>query len=157
MRINCEILNKNINFLNGKLYKKNLKLNSLQIEDKHHYNQFNFSPNINIKIKLINIDSSNKEKTDNFILQVSQKNSQIEIPFKSLNSLNNNLSNNQNTINYNKTQINHNLNFNLTKNNYMDPTLNNSTKSDNNIYFRNNLLNGLDNSNIKGKIKILYN
>ena len=148
MRINSEITNKNLNFLNRKLYKKNLNLNSLQIEDKGFENHLNFSPEL--KVKLMNIESSNKNFTENFIILISQSKNQIEIPFQALNTLN--ASENQNTINFNKTQLNQNSNFNLSKNNKLNSILNNFANSDNKINFRTNLPNQLDNSHtLNGK------
>jgi len=105
MRINSEILNKNITFLNKKIYNLNLKLNSLKLDDK----KFNASPDLIIKI--INIVTNNKNLVDNFILTISQSNTKMEMPFKAINSFSvNYFSYNLQNNTYNKSFLNQNLN-----------------------------------------------
>ncbi len=106
MRINSEILNKNITFLNKKIYNLNLKLNSLKLDDK----KFNAS-SPDLIIKIINIVTNNKNLVDNFILTISQSNTKMEMPFKAINSFSvNYFSYNLQNNTYNKSFLNQNLN-----------------------------------------------
>lgn len=155
MRINSEILNKNISFYNKKLYNSNLKLNSLKLDQNQLDYQFNSSAEL--KIKIINILTSNKNLSDNFVLHISQSRTQMEMPFQTMNSFSvNNISDNPQNVNYNKSQVNQNFNYNLSKNINLDSGLINFSKTDNNLNFKKNLLNGLDNSHLMNGIIFFY-
>ncbi len=115
MRLNSDMLNKNLTNMNKKLYDLNLLINSLKLDEKNVKSPICSLPQLKIKILSVDAKNANTSLTNNLFLTISQAKNQLEMP-----------------LNYNNTLSIHNYQpenmNNFTKNKSAEFLINNNTK-----------------------------
>lgn len=133
MKINAELLNKNLVYLNKKLYNINLKINTLKLDDR--ISNTDNSAGL-IKVEIISIEPKNKPFSDHYILIVNQNEKYNEMPFQTSLSALSNLYNMSESKNINNNGLNY--------RNFTEPHIGRLLNSENNLKNRKF---DLDNSN----------
>ena len=105
MKINAELINKNLNSINKRLFMLNQKVNTIKISEK--INQNGFTSNTQIKIKILSLEPNSKLINDNFTLILFQAGVEEDISLKFINQVDNvnlNINNKNKYSNYNSNQ-----------------------------------------------------